>query len=201
MNRRLVFAIIGAVAVLVGGISLTRGMLRAPDSSSDKTFDLGGPFQLTAHDGQTVNQGSWPGKLLLISFGYRFCPDICPTALQTMATTLDLLKRDADQIQPLFISVDPERDTPHTLAEFVPLFHPRLVGLTGTPEQIAAVAKSFAAYYRKSGGSDPANYTVDHSAYIYLADGRGKVVTVFPHNAAPEEMAASVRTVLQRGRP
>jgi protein SCO1/2 len=115
-----------------------------------------------------------------------------------MTDTLEALGPDGERIQPLFISVDPDRDTPKELAEFMPLFHPRLIGLTGTAQQVAATAKVFRAYYRKVAGSDPDHYTVDHSAYAYLVDGRGRVLKIFAHGTEAKEMAATIRDFLRR---
>jgi protein SCO1/2 len=177
-----------------------RGNLGGGDRNPDIVFELGGPFRLTDAGGQEVTQAKWADKLLFLYFGYRFCPDACPTGLQNMASAMDLLGAEADKVQPLFISIDPERDTPETLAAYTGLFHPRLVGLTGTVEQVATVAKAYRVFYRKAPGTDPANYSVDHSTYTYIADGRGKVVKVFSHNSAPEEMAEYLRSALRRSK-
>ena len=174
------------VAVLVLGavaVALKAGLRHGPAIG----FDLGGPFTLTAagggFDGRTVTEASWPGKLLLITFGYCFCPDVCPTRLQAAARAVELLGPQAAAVQPLFITVDPERDTRQALEGYVAQFSPRLIGLTGTPEQIAAVARAFRVWYRKVPGATPESYSVDHSAFTYLANDRGAVIKLFGHDA------------------
>jgi protein SCO1/2 len=143
-----------------------------------------------------MTPASWPGKLLLITFGYRFCPDICPTNLGTMARALDLLGADGAGFQPLFVTVDPDRDTVANLADYVTQFHPRLVGLTGTHTQIDAVARTFGVYYLKVAGAAPDAYTVDHSSYLYVADDHGKVMKIFSHDITAEQLAAGLKALL-----
>ncbi len=189
------YALFGLAAVLltVGALWLRAGPLSGDGQGGGRVLNLGGAFALTAGDGRPVTEASWPGHLLLIYFGYRYCPDVCPTSLQTMASALELLGRDGDRVQPLFISVDPERDPPETLPAYVGLFHPRLIGLTGTPEQVAATARTFRVYVHKVAGADPGSYSVDHSAYIFLTDDHGRVLTIFAHNARAAEMADAIR--------
>ncbi len=154
---------------------------------------VGGPFRLTDHTGKAVTDADYRGKYLLIYFGYTFCPDVCPTELSTMAGALDALGPAAERVQPLFVTVDPERDTVAHLAEYVPLFHPRLIGLTGTPEQIRDVARAYRVYAAKSPGSAGDNYLMDHSGFVYLMGPDGKFVAVFPGAAGPEKMAGDIR--------
>ncbi|MEI8394504.1 MAG: SCO family protein [Rhodospirillaceae bacterium] len=189
-----------AALVLIGAgmLWIKQSLLRDGGGSSEITFELGGPFRLTAGDGRPVNETSWPGKRLLISFGYRFCPDVCPTNLQTIAKALDLLGDDAGSVQPLFVTIDPERDPPSVLTDYVTQFHPRLIGLSGTAAEIAAIAKAFRVYYAKVPGSDAANYSMDHSAFFYLTDDHGKVRRVFGHDTKPEAIAAAVRVQLRK---
>ena len=196
--RRNGLFLVAVAALSVGAYGLKVGLKHDSGQSTAGTFDIGGPFILTAHDGRTVTEGSWPGKLLLISFGYRFCPDVCPTNLQTGANALDLLGKDADGVQHLFVTVDPERDSKEALGPYVAQFSPRLLGLTGTPEQIAAVAKTFRVYYRKVPGSTPDSYTMDHSAFTYLANDRGAVLKLFGHDTTAEQMAEGIRQALHR---
>ncbi len=193
--------IIMAVGVLVPMIAagvLLKVMTYGPDSSSTHrvTQVLGGTFTLVATDGQTVSPATWSGKLLVIAFGYRFCPDVCPTNLGTIANALDRLGPDGARVQPLFITIDPERDTVEKLREYVALFHPRLIGLTGTPTQIADAARTFRIYYRKIEGSTPDTYTMDHTAFFFVTDDRGSVIRVFDHRITPEELAKELKTLL-----
>ncbi len=188
-----------AVVLLVAG-SLWLKAGPAPDTGQNETkplsFDLGGPFTLTDAGGRPVNEASWPGKLLLIYFGYRFCPDICPTTLQTIATAVDRLGPDGEKVQPLFITVDPARDRPEMLPAYVGLFHPRLIGLTGTPDQIAAIARLFRVYYHKVDSADPETYTIDHSAFSFLVGEHGKVLKIFGHETSADAMAAEIKARL-----
>ncbi|MEI6985582.1 MAG: SCO family protein [Rhodospirillaceae bacterium] len=196
-RRNLLFAI-SFCLLLVGGLFLKAVFQKESGYGTTGGFDIGGAFKMTATDGRQVNEGSWPGKLLLITFGYRFCPDVCPTNLQAMAATLDLLGADAERVQPLFITIDPERDSREAMAAYVALFHPRMIGLTGTKEEVATVAKTFRVYYRKVENADPINYSVDHSAFTFLTDDHGIVHKLFSHNTPPQQMATGIKDYLQR---
>lgn len=154
---------------------------------------IGGPFTLTAHDGRIVSDQDFAGKYRLVFFGFTFCPDICPTELQTIAQTMDLLGPESAQVQPLFVTIDPARDTAPVLADYVALFHPSILGLTGTDEQIAAVAKAYRVYYARSAGSAGAEYTMDHSTFAYLMAPDGSFITVFARGTNAEQMADAIR--------
>ncbi len=160
--------------------------------------DVGGPFTLVAHTGKTVTDADFRGKYLLVNFGYTFCPDVCPTTLQKMALALDELGDDAAAVQPLFITIDPQRDTREVLAAYVAAFDPRIIGLTGSPQQIADVAKAYHAYYAKvdakDGGDD---YLMDHSAFIYLMGPDGRFLTALPYQKSPQEIAETIRTYMR----
>ncbi|HHI82940.1 MAG TPA: SCO family protein, partial [Rhizobiales bacterium] len=147
--------------------SLQSGPMQS--TSSGKAL-IGGPFSLVDEDGKKVTDKSYAGKYTLVYFGYTFCPDVCPTELQIISAALDQLGSEADRIQPLFITIDPERDTPAVLKEYTANFNPRITGLSGTPEQIAAVAKAYRVYYRKVREKDAAkdDYLMDHSSITYL---------------------------------
>ena len=155
----------------------------------------GGPFALTDHLGQPVSNGEFGRDLLLIVFGYTTCPDVCPTTLLGVASALDLLGEQAAQVQPLFVTVDPERDTPEVLAPYVAAFHPRLVGLTGSAAQIKRVAGDYRVYYARVGPED-GDYFMDHSAFVYLVGADGRPLAYFPHDLTPEDLAARLRTFL-----
>ncbi len=155
----------------------------------------GGHFALTDHLGRPVNSSDFGGDLLLIMFGYTYCPDVCPTTLLSMANALDMLGEQVARVQPLFVTVDPERDTPEVLAAYVAAFHPRLVGLTGSAEQIKRVAGNYRVYYARVGPED-SDYFMDHSAFIYLAAADGRPLAYFPHDLAPEDLAAEMRRFL-----
>lgn len=175
------------LAVVIAGVA---GWLRfaatpAAPAGNLAGATLGGPFSLINQDGATVRESDFAGRWRLIYFGYGFCPDVCPTDLALMGRGLQAFEaQDAARgarVAPIFITIDPERDTPAVLKPFVAAFHPRLVGLTGTAEQIAAVTKAYGVYARRVETSDRENYLMDHSAMVYLFDPDGRPVAFLPH--------------------
>jgi cytochrome oxidase Cu insertion factor (SCO1/SenC/PrrC family) len=156
---------------------------------------VGGPFELTDHTGKLRTEKDFRGKLMLVYFGFTYCPDICPTDLQAIGLTLDKLGADGDSVQPLFITVDPERDTAAHLAEYVPMFHPRLIGLTGSTEAIRKAADAYKVYYAKVDPpkDDGGYYTVDHTAYIYLMDREGNYLGFFPPGTSADRLVEIIR--------
>jgi len=154
--------------------------------------DIGGPFQLTDQTGHTVTDQSFRGQFMLLYFGYGFCPDVCPTELANMATALDIMGPKAESVAPVFITVDPERDTPEFLADYVVNFHPRLIGLTGTPENIRAVASAYKVYFAKSRKSAGDDYLMDHTSFVYLMGPDGKFLTMFRGQTDPKKMAETI---------
>ena len=165
---------------------------------------IGGPFTLTDQNGRTVSDTNFAGKYRIVYFGYSFCPDICPVDLQKLMRGLaQFEKADAARgakVTPMFITVDPERDTPAALKPFVSRYHPRLLGLTGTPEQIATVAKEFVVTYNKVPGSAPDRYLMAHSQLAFLMDPDGKPMALLPlddpstdaDEGAPDKVAAEL---------
>ena len=163
---------------------------------SDKAL-VGGPFVLTSTNGKRVTEQDFRGKYMLVFFGYTSCPDICPTTLQLMAGVLEKLGPKADRITPIFISVDPERDTPDKLQAYVKSFDPRIVGVTGTPDEIAAAAKAYRVYYAKvPNKGKPGDYAIDHSSIIYVMDAKGQFVTHFASTSSIDEMANKLDKLL-----
>jgi cytochrome oxidase Cu insertion factor (SCO1/SenC/PrrC family) len=159
---------------------------------------VGGPFTLTDHDGKRVTDQDFRGRTLIVVFGFTFCPDICPTELQLISAALEKLGPKAKQVVPLFITVDPERDTPEQLASYVKSFHPNLIGLTGTPEEIASVAKEYRVYFKKV--PDPkssAGYTMDHSALIYVMRPDGTYQAHFTPGVSVTTLADRLGELLQ----
>lgn len=156
---------------------------------------IGGPFSLTDQHGRTVSDQAFAGKYRIMYFGYTFCPDICPTDAQNIGAALRRLERDdpqlAARITPVFVTVDPARDTPGVLNQFVSAFHPRFVGLTGTPEAIAAVARAYGIYFARGKGTAD-GFLVDHGRQIYLMDPAGKPLALLPEGP-PDAMAAEIR--------
>ncbi|MEO5336305.1 MAG: SCO family protein [Magnetospirillum sp. WYHS-4] len=174
----------------------------SPDSLSAAEPQIGGRFILSDHTGRIVTDQDFHGKFMLIFFGYTFCPDICPTALGTVAEALARLDgAEADRLTPVFVTVDPERDTAARLREFVGHFHPRLVGLTGNPEMIERMTRTYKVTYRKvpgAQGAAPDEYLIDHSAGLYLMDREGRFRVKFLHGMGPEELARRLREELSR---
>lgn len=158
---------------------------------------IGGDFKLISAEGP-VKLADFKGKVVLLYFGYTFCPDICPTNLAIIALALRALDDDElDQVQVLFVSVDPERDTPDRLADYVRYFHPSMIGLTGSAKELAAAAKQYgAAYQRSDAGNSAMGYVVDHSAYTYVIDQSGRLAEVLEHATPSEEISAILRGYL-----
>ncbi len=172
----------------------------------------GGAFTLVDHSGRTVSERDFRGRYMLVYFGYTYCPDICPTDLQTMADAMDALGPAGDRVRPVMVSVDPERDTPAVMADYIGLFHPRLTGLTGTRQQVAALARLYGARYfklfypglddddddkKKDGGAaDTPGYIMRHTSNTYLLGPDGRGLATFPRNTGPEAMAREIRRLM-----
>ncbi|WP_169566071.1 SCO family protein [Sneathiella limimaris] len=158
---------------------------------------IGGPFTLTNQDGQQVTDEDYKGKLMLVFFGYTFCPDVCPTELNVMAQVMQQLGDQGKDVAPVFITVDPERDTVEVLKDYVSAFHPSIIGLTGTQEQIAAVKKHYRAYGQAvDKEKDPDFYLVDHTSFTYLMGRDGSLQTVFSYGTQPEEIVKTIKETL-----
>ena len=158
---------------------------------------IGGPFTLTDHTGKRVTDQDFRGRTTLVLFGFTFCPDVCPSALQVVSAALDKLGPQADRFVPILITVDPERDGPAELSAYVQSFHPRLVGLTGTPADIDAVVKAYRVYVKKV--ADPkssAGYTIDHTSLIYVMGPDGTYRTHFAHTTNADAMAERLAKLL-----
>ena len=153
--------------------------------------DIGGPFRLIDHTGKRVTEADFKGRYMLLFFGYTHCPDVCPAELQTMGRAMDRLAAKGDNIVPVFISVDPERDSPAILKAYVAAFHPSMVGLTGSAAEIKAAAKAYKVYYRKQPGAKPGDTKIlmDHTSFIYLVGPDGKVVALIRGGTRPEVLA------------
>lgn len=196
-------ALIMICLLLAGWVTLwlrpdLMAMLRAPSPSLviPGSVSVGGPFNLTDHTGRRVTDETFRGKWMLIYFGYTYCPDVCPTELQSISNALDLLGADADKIVPVFITVDPGRDTVAALADYVKLFDPRIVGLTGTDAEIAAVAKAYRVYYAKAESKNATTYLMDHSSFLYFVAPDGVFRSLFRQGIGPEAMAKALRARL-----
>jgi len=199
MPRRpvLVFAVL--VLLLAAGVGGYAWMSRTPHGPQGSGIALvGGPFSLVDQDGRRVTEKDFLGRYMLVFFGYTYCPDVCPTELQVMSAALDQMGPEADRIQPVFVSVDPARDTPEVLKAYVGNFGPRLIGLTGTPEEIAAVAKAYRVYYAKAGnGSSGTDYLMDHSSIIYLMGPDGRFITHMAYTTDAAKLSAELKETLR----
>ena len=189
--------LVALIAVVVVAIIAFGGRLMMTDGDHGGTPLIGGPFTLVNGDGKTVTDSDFRGKWMLIYFGYTFCPDVCPTALSTVTGAMDKLPpAQADKITPMFITVDPARDTPEVVKGYAEAFHPRMVGLTGSAEQIDAVKKAYKVYGQRAKatgkGDDDATYTVDHSSILYLIGPDGRFAAHFPHGTTVDQLAASL---------
>ncbi len=181
------------IVLFVAGFAAVYSIRFAPEGTrSEGKALIGGPFSLVATDGKRVTDRDFRGKLMLVFFGYTHCPDVCPTEMQNVAEVMDKLGADAKQVAPIFISVDPARDTPQSLSAFVKNFSPRITGLTGSVDEVASAAKAYRAYFTKADGAS-ANYTVDHSAFVYLMDREGNYLTHFSFNTPPDAMAGVIK--------
>ncbi|MBN43892.1 MAG: hypothetical protein CL573_10450 [Alphaproteobacteria bacterium] len=198
MQRKLfifVFTIVVVVFFLGAWLNLrvVEPVESTPVGGMAVNVSIGGPFELTNHTGARVTDEFLRGSYALIYFGYTFCPDICPTGLGDIAVTLDELGDDGGHVIPVMITIDPERDTPEVLADYVPLFHERLVGLTGTEADIKDIAEKYRVFYRRFEDPNLTFYLMDHTSFIYLLDPKGRTVSMFRYGTSPEEMAGSIR--------
>jgi protein SCO1/2 len=181
----------GLVSVLAVILMLTG---RVPTPSGPAPSAIGGPFTLADQEGRTVTDADLKGKPFLVFFGFTHCPDVCPTALFDVSEVLRQLGPDADRARALFVTVDPERDTPEKLKEYLSSFDPHLRALTGTPEQVERMLKAYRVYAKKIPQGD--SYTMDHTALVYLMDKQGRFVAPFNLKRRPEEAAADLRRFL-----
>jgi cytochrome oxidase Cu insertion factor (SCO1/SenC/PrrC family) len=192
MPMRLILIV--TIAFAVGSlVALTSHQMGTPSATQTGRALIGGPFTLTNQKGERVTEETFRGKYMLISFGYTSCPDVCPAELQLMANAMDLLGAKSEKVTPIFITVDPERDTVPHIAAYVENFHPRMVGLTGSAEEIKAAASAYRVYYAKAEGASTAGgYLMDHSTFIYLMDPQGQYVTHFPYSTTREKLADGI---------
>ena len=193
MSKRILIAVIlflGTFLIL----SLYLPGLRQQTSTVTGTAAIGGPFTLTDTKGQTVTEAVLKGHLSLVYFGYTYCPDICPLALQNITSALEIAGPGTEDVLPVFITIDPERDTKEVLADYIGHFHPRMIGLTGTPEQIKQAEDAYRVFAAKAGAAPgKSDYMMDHTGYIYLMDKNGKYIAHFGKDAQPREIAARLR--------
>jgi protein SCO1 len=200
MRGRLLTVIVAGFLIGALGGAAALILTKAP-SGPDVTISgkalIGGPFTLVGKDGKPVTDQAFRGKYMLVFFGFTHCPDICPAELQVIAASLDELGPKANEIIPIFITLDPERDTPQIVSDYVMNFGPRFVGLSGSPEAIAEAAKAYRVSYAKF-QEDPAksDYSIDHSALVYLMGKDGEYVTHFAYGTPAAKIAETLRRYL-----
>lgn len=199
LKRALIAALIlsGTVAILILYLPSNRMPPPSPPITVSGEVNIGGPFTLVSTAGTEVSEDILLGHHSLIYFGFTHCPDICPLALQSITEALDALGPNGDGVLPVFISLDPERDTPDAMAGYISNFHPRFVGLTGTVEQTEAAAQQYKVYARKAflkdaEGNNTGDYLVDHTGFTYLMDPSGKYAHHFSKDVTAQEMAAYI---------
>ncbi|MGF1560814.1 MAG: SCO family protein [Geminicoccaceae bacterium] len=187
-----------ALAIAIGaGFALVPANQGSGDGASYGEAAIGGPFSLVDHTGERRTEEDFRGQYLLVYIGYTFCPDFCPIGLTTISNAMDQLGAEAgEQVTPIFISIDPKRDTVEAMADYVSLFHEDMVGLTGTPEETAAAAKVYRAYYAFPEGQESDAYVVDHSTFIYLMGPDGRYLAHFAHNEDPARIAEQIEAYM-----
>lgn len=185
------------IAPLAAQTQSSRSAAELMDAVMWNREPIGGPFVLVDHNGRPRTDEDFRGKLMLVYFGFTYCPDICPTDLQNIGLAVDMLGDAGERVQPLFITVDPARDTADHLKDYVPMFHPRLIGLTGNAAAIHAAAAAYRVYYAQVPLKDD-DYTVDHSSFIYLMGADGKYLGFFPPGAPPERIVETLRRYVGR---
>lgn len=197
MVRASTILLVLALVLSLGAAWLLWQLGNAPADGTDTSgsTSIGAPFALVDQDGKVVTDKSLHGRYVLLYFGYTFCPDVCPTTLARIARVLDKLGARAGDFVPVFVTVDPERDTPKVLKSYLAAFGPRFVGLTGKPADIAHVAHAYRVFYAKHPLGN-GSYSVDHSSVIYLLDRDGKFVKAYDDSASVDALAADLRKVM-----
>ena len=199
MMKKLLPALVAACALTVSIAACDKlpGKQQVAFQTTDVTgLDYAKGFSLTDHTGKPRTLADFKGKAVVVFFGYTQCPDVCPTTMAEMASVMQKLGPLADQVQVLFITLDPERDTQQLLANYVPAFDKRFIGLRGTPEQTAKTAKEFKVFYAKVPGSDPNSYTIDHTAGSYVFDRDGRLRLFIRHGQGPDPIVHDLRQLL-----
>jgi cytochrome oxidase Cu insertion factor (SCO1/SenC/PrrC family) len=203
MNKFFAYAVsvLVVVGLVVAAFVISNEMFGERIQGSSRVIvgapQIGGPFTLVDENGQQVTDEDFKGKLMLVFFGYTFCPDVCPTELNVYAEVMQGLGDEADQVTPVFITIDPERDTVEVVKEYTDAFHPSIVGLTGSTEQIAHVKKQYRAYGQAvDKDKDPEFYLVDHTSFSYLMGKDGEMITVFSYGTKAEEIITNIQKLL-----
>jgi len=191
--RRGLYIFVAALAVIVGGVLYEQLWLGGVDNASGA---VGGPFTLIDQNGATRSDADFRGKVMLIYFGYTYCPDACPTTLNAISQTLDMIGNQASKVQPIFISVDPARDTPEQLKAYAANFHAGILYLTGAPDTLKQVEGEYRVYVAKVPQSGSDDYLIDHSSIIYVMGTNGRYLATIPAGLPPKVMAATLQKYL-----
>src|SRR5574340_76810 len=192
--KSLSLALLAAILLGTGAA----GAETLPPEGGEPEVGIVSRYLLMDHKGRAVSDQDFRGRFQLIAFGYTFCPDICPTTLAEMSVVMDKLGGQAEQLQPLFVTVDPERDTPEVLRRYTGYFHPRIIGLTGSLELVRRAADNFKVTYEKhrDPGMAPGDYTVDHSTGMFLLGPDGRYLAKFAYATPPQEAADRIRALM-----
>jgi protein SCO1 len=194
MNRRHIIAA-AALSALGAGCSESKPQFKSIDLTG---ADYAKDFQMPDQNGQMRSLKDFQGKLVVVFFGFTQCPDVCPTTLAELAQVKKLLGPDGDKLQAVFVTVDPERDTPQLLKAYMGNFDPSFIALRGSPEQLAAMAKDFKVYYKKVEGKTPTSYTMDHSAASYVYDTQGRLRLYTRYGSGPQALASDLQLLLKQ---
>ena len=188
---------VSALSISAAGIFSACSEKKAEFRGVDVTgADYAKDLPLTDHHGKARHLADFKGKVVVVFFGFTQCPDVCPTSMQELAEVKKMLGKDGDRLQGIFVTVDPERDTPELLKAYMENFDPSFLALRGSPEQLAAVAKDFKIYYKKVEGKTPTSYTMDHSAGSYVYDTAGRLRVYNRYGSGPQALAADVKALL-----
>lgn len=199
MNRRFLILTISSLAGLALILALGLFFLRPYSFHGTllQSTDPAPDFTLTAQDGQQVSLAQFQGKVVLLYFGYTYCPDVCPATLAEIVKAIRILEKQSDSIQVIMISVDPERDTPKVLGDYLQQFDPRFIGLSGTPDEIARIATLYGIFYEKTEGTEATGYLVTHTASLMLVDQTAHLKLVFPFGTPGEALAQDIAYLLR----
>lgn len=182
-----------ALVAIIAFFQMSGSVSQSPSVTSSGKALIGGHFSLIDHTGKRVSEKDFLGQYLLVYFGYTYCPEVCPTTLQSISNAMDLLGEQADDVTPLFITVDPERDNREQLAEYVSNFHKRTVGLTGTKDELREVSKAYRVYIKKVISEDAVDF--DHSSLTFLMDRDGTYITHFAYGVQGDVMAKKIKSI------
>jgi len=191
----IVLAFVTLSLVGLGSALLMRGTEPSTVQTSGEAL-VGGPFEMINQKGETVTEADFRGRHMLIFFGFTYCPDICPLTLEIIGAAMDELGPLSERVQPVFVSVDPERDTPEILADYLSYFGDNIVGLTGTPDQVSQMLSTYRVYAAKTGDITSQDYLMDHSTIVYLMGPDGRFMTHFSQITSPQDLAERIRGIL-----